>query len=113
MQSSDRLVGYEVGRAGIGIRGVAPVAYEGRHIGTVEFGLNVDQTLLEQLQQAYDVDWQILLSQDAPLLRRSTASRLMLARFPNCRVGRHPTRSDLRTGRCLPPGIPTTDATLL
>jgi methyl-accepting chemotaxis protein len=57
--------GVEVGRAGIGIRGVAPVAYEGRHIGTVEFGVNVDQTLLEQLQQAYDVDWQILLSQDA------------------------------------------------
>jgi signal transduction histidine kinase/DNA-binding response OmpR family regulator len=57
--------GVEVGRAGIGIRGVVPVAYQDQHIGTVEFGANVDQTLLERLKQANGVDWQILLSQDS------------------------------------------------
>ncbi|MCA9872565.1 MAG: GAF domain-containing protein, partial [Anaerolineales bacterium] len=30
--------------------------------GTVEFGLNVDQNLIEELKKQYDADWQILLS---------------------------------------------------
>ncbi len=56
--------GLEIGRAGLGIRGIAPVSYQGEHIGTVEFGLNVDQTLLNSVKQQFGVDWQILLRQD-------------------------------------------------
>lgn len=56
--------GLEVGRAGAGIRGVVPVFYQGEHIGSVEFGLNVDQTLLQQLKQGIGSDWQILLKRD-------------------------------------------------
>ncbi|MCA9876104.1 MAG: hypothetical protein KC441_20670, partial [Anaerolineales bacterium] len=54
--------GLEIGRGGLGMRGVVPVNYQGSHIGTVEFGLNVDQNLIEELKKQYDADWQILLS---------------------------------------------------
>ncbi|MCA9933222.1 MAG: GAF domain-containing protein [Ardenticatenaceae bacterium] len=56
--------GPEIGRAGLGIRGVVPVQYEGQHIGTVEFGLSIDQNLLNQLKSGIGSDWQILLRQD-------------------------------------------------
>lgn len=56
--------GPEIGRGGLGVRGVVPVSYEGEHIGTVEFGLNVDQTLINSIKQRFGNDWQILLRQD-------------------------------------------------
>ncbi|MFZ5879266.1 MAG: cache domain-containing protein [Chloroflexota bacterium] len=55
------VAGIEIGRGGLGVRGVAPVSYQGRHIGTVEFGLNVDQTLLDEMKNSYGAEWQILL----------------------------------------------------
>ncbi len=54
--------GPEIGRGGLGIRGVVPVTYQGRHIGTVEFGTNVDLTLIEELKSEFGYDMQILLS---------------------------------------------------
>jgi len=54
--------GPEIGRGGLGVRGIAPVSYQGEHVGTVEFGLNVDQTLLTSLKEQFGADWQILLS---------------------------------------------------
>lgn len=56
--------GLEVGRGGMGLRGVVPVTYQGRHIGTVEFGVNIDQPLLDALKEEYDANWQILLRRD-------------------------------------------------
>ncbi len=53
--------GIEIGRGGLGVRGVVPVNYQGTHIGTVEFGLNIDQTLLNELKTSYGDEWQILL----------------------------------------------------
>ncbi len=53
--------GLEIGRGGLGIRGVAPVSYENEHIGTVEFGLNVDQTLLNTLKEQMNADLQLML----------------------------------------------------
>jgi len=57
--------GSEIGRAGLGVRGVVPVSHLDEHIGTVEFGLNVDQTLLEEMKAQFGNDWQILLNRDA------------------------------------------------
>ncbi len=53
--------GLEIGRGGLGIRGIAPVSYENEHIGTVEFGLNVDQTLLNTLEDQMNADLQLML----------------------------------------------------
>ena len=54
--------GLEIGRGGLGMRGVVPVSYQDDHIGTVEFGLNVDQSFINELKNQYNADWQILLS---------------------------------------------------
>ena len=54
--------GLEIGRAGLGVRGVVPVFYQDQHIGSVEFGLNVGRTLLQELQEQFGGEWQILLS---------------------------------------------------
>lgn len=59
------VAGPEIGRSGLGVRGVVPVTHSGEHIGTVEFGLNVDRTLLEQMKAQFGGEWQILLDRDA------------------------------------------------
>ena len=43
--------GIEKGRFGLGLRGVAPVSYWGKHIGTVEFGRDLNDSLLNQLKK--------------------------------------------------------------
>lgn len=57
--------GLEIGRGGLGVRGVVPVVYQGRQIGTVEFGPNVDLTTLEELKAEFGYDMQILLERNA------------------------------------------------
>ncbi len=57
--------GLEIGRGGLGIRGVVPVFYEGRHIGAVEFGLNVNAPLFQNLKSELGVDWQLYLEKTA------------------------------------------------
>jgi len=39
--------GLEKGVAGVGVRGVVPVSHQGRHVGTVEYGLSADQALFD------------------------------------------------------------------
>ncbi|MCB9135632.1 MAG: GAF domain-containing protein [Anaerolineales bacterium] len=56
------LAGLEIGRGGLGVRGIAPISYQNQHIGTVEFGLNLDQTLVNEVKSEFGADWQILLS---------------------------------------------------
>jgi PAS domain S-box-containing protein len=56
--------GLEVGRGGMGVRGVVPVFFQGEHIGSVEIGANVDQILLDALKEDYNADWQIFLRRD-------------------------------------------------
>ena len=59
------IAGLEVGRGGAGIRGVQPVFYEGHHIGSVEYGLNFDETLVTSLKEEYGNDWRILLTRES------------------------------------------------
>lgn len=54
--------GPELGRGGLGVRGVVPVSYQGRHIGSVEFGTDIGSTLIEELKGNFGYDMQILLS---------------------------------------------------
>lgn len=69
------IAGIEIGRGGLGIRGVAPVSYRNMHIGTVEFGLNVDQTLLEEMKKLYGSEWQILLLKEEAEIATFVAPR--------------------------------------
>jgi PAS domain S-box-containing protein len=58
------VAGLEVGRGGIGLRGVVPVYHQGQHIGSVEFGSNLDEAVLQSLKENFNADWQITLRQD-------------------------------------------------
>ncbi len=57
--------GMEIGRSGLGVRGVIPVSYLEKHIGTVEFGIDVGQPLLEEMKAQSGDDWQLMLSRRA------------------------------------------------
>ncbi len=48
--------GVEVGVAGAGIRGVVPVFYKGKHIGSVEFGLALNNALLGRIKKSRGFD---------------------------------------------------------
>lgn len=54
--------GIESGVAGLGLRAVVPVqGPDGTHIGTVEFGLSVDQSFLDRFHESFGVDAALLL----------------------------------------------------
>jgi len=48
--------GIEKGVAGLGLRGMVPVKYEGRHIGSVEFGMSFGQAFFDNFKKRYGVD---------------------------------------------------------
>ncbi|GGI20179.1 methyl-accepting chemotaxis protein [Bradyrhizobium guangdongense] len=50
------VVGLEGGVAGLGIRGVVPIAQAGKHLGSVEFGLTFGQSFLEDFKLNRHVD---------------------------------------------------------
>ena len=50
------VVGLESGVAGLGFRGVVPVALAGKHLGTVEFGLTLGQSFFDQFKRERGID---------------------------------------------------------
>ncbi|HJR80988.1 MAG TPA: cache domain-containing protein [Anaerolineales bacterium] len=56
------IAGLESEQDNLGIRGVVPVFYQGVHIGSVEFGIGFNETLLIDLKEKYGGEWHILLS---------------------------------------------------
>ena len=50
------IMGLEKGVAGLGIRGISPVYYNGKHYGSVEFGMSFGQPFFDQFKQKYGVD---------------------------------------------------------
>ena len=54
--------GLETGRTGIGLRGVEPIFFRGRHYGSVEFGGDL-LPVLENIKKAYGVEVGVSLSQ--------------------------------------------------
>ena len=50
------VMGLEKGKGGLGIRGIAPVSYEGQYIGTVELGLDFGERFLHHYVERYELD---------------------------------------------------------
>jgi GAF domain-containing protein/HAMP domain-containing protein len=55
------VAGLESENGNLGIRGVVPVYYQKKHIGSVEFGIGFNKTLLIDLKEKYGGEWHILL----------------------------------------------------
>ncbi|RLC86795.1 MAG: hypothetical protein DRJ03_07740 [Chloroflexi bacterium] len=53
--------GLEKGVYGVFIRGIAPVSYEGEHIGTVELGLDFGERFLRHYAEHYELDVSVYL----------------------------------------------------
>jgi methyl-accepting chemotaxis protein len=53
--TSQPVKGLEIGVAGLGVRGVVPIAVDGRHLGTVELGMSFGQAFFDAYSNAHDV----------------------------------------------------------
>jgi len=56
--------GLEKGVAGLGIRGITPVSYQGQHVGSVEFGMSFGQAFFDKFKSKYGVDIALYLPGD-------------------------------------------------
>ncbi|MBI1296304.1 HAMP domain-containing protein [bacterium] len=63
-ETSANVSGLEKGKGGFGVRGVVPVRYEGKAVGTFEIGMNFDQQLLDLLKANFGADFSIFLQQE-------------------------------------------------
>ena len=59
------IVGLEGGVAGLGIRGVVPIALTGKHLGSVEFGLTFGQSFFEEFKRTRRVDISFRVAENA------------------------------------------------
>jgi putative methionine-R-sulfoxide reductase with GAF domain len=74
-QTQQPVAGLEVGRDGLGLRGVHPVFYAGEHVGSVEFGLNIDSVFINNLKNLYGNDWRIMITRES--LRVATRDQIV------------------------------------
>ena len=59
-QQKQSVSGLEIGVAGLGLRGVVPVLFEGKHVGVVEFGKDLDDALVMPLKEKFGVDVSVI-----------------------------------------------------
>lgn len=59
-QQKQPVSGLEIGVAGLGLRGVVPVSFEGKYIGIVEFGKDLDDDLVMPLKKKFGVDVSVI-----------------------------------------------------
>ena len=64
-QTKQPIQGVEKGVAGLGIRGVYPVEYAGRHLGSVEFGLTLGDKLLSSFKGQNGVEATLYVQGDS------------------------------------------------
>ena len=63
-QAKKAIQGLEVGVAGLGVRGLVPVSYEGRHVGSVEFGMSFGQAFFDEYAKLHHVDLELYIDRD-------------------------------------------------
>jgi len=66
--------GLEVGRAGLGMRGVVPVLHEGRQVGAVEFGLSFGEDFFTNFAERFDAQVSLYLDRDGRFERFAGSS---------------------------------------
>lgn len=73
--------GLEKGVAGLGIRGVVPVSYQGQHIGSLEFGTSLGSEIINGFATTHGVDIGVFMGvgQGAKLLGSSYGEKPLLS----------------------------------
>jgi len=49
------IYGLEIGRAGLGVRGMVPISHDGKHQGSIEFGMSFGQAFFDDYTASHDV----------------------------------------------------------
>ncbi|PLX33949.1 MAG: methyl-accepting chemotaxis protein, partial [Hyphomicrobiales bacterium] len=65
-------VGTEIGVAGLGVRGMVPVFHDGKHVGSVEFGMSFGQPFFDQFKRDYGVEAALYLKRGDKYQRFAT-----------------------------------------
>jgi methyl-accepting chemotaxis protein len=55
-QTQAPVVGLDIGVYGLGLRGLTPVFKDGKHLGSVEFGMSFDNTFFDDFKARYGID---------------------------------------------------------
>ncbi|MET0089814.1 MAG: methyl-accepting chemotaxis protein [Candidatus Thiodiazotropha sp.] len=71
-QNNREIQGLEVGVAGLGVRGMVPVSYQGKHQGTVEFGMSFGQAFFDDYAKHHEVNLELYINRDGKLDRFAT-----------------------------------------
>jgi methyl-accepting chemotaxis protein len=66
-QNKQAIQGLEVGVAGLGVRGLVPVSFEGKHVGTVEFGMSFGQAFFDNYSEHHGVKLELYIKRDGKL----------------------------------------------
>ncbi len=74
-QSRKPIKGMEVGVAGLGVRGIVPVFSEGRHIGSVEFGMSFGQPFFDDFSKKYGVDVALYIDRSGNMEEFATTAK--------------------------------------
>ena len=59
--------GLEFGVGGLGARGMVPVFYQGRHLGSVEFGMSVGQSFFDDFKGSFGVEAALYIVRDGQI----------------------------------------------
>ena len=59
--------GLEVGVAGLGVRGLVPVNFEGKHVGSLEFGMSFGQSFFDNYASTHEVDLELYINRDGKM----------------------------------------------
>jgi len=62
--SKHAVQGLEAGVAGLGVRGIVPVFHQGRHLGSIEFGMSFGQPFIDRFAADYGVDVALYLQRN-------------------------------------------------
>ncbi|MCG8428211.1 MAG: methyl-accepting chemotaxis protein [Chromatiales bacterium] len=65
--SKQGVKGLEIGVAGLGVRGLSPVFHDGKHIGSVEFGMSFGQAFFDDFSSKHHVDLALYLNRASGL----------------------------------------------
>lgn len=66
-QTKQPIQGLEVGVAGLGVRGLVPVAHEGGHVGSVEFGMSFGQSFFDEYARHHGVNLELYVRREGRL----------------------------------------------
>ncbi|MFW6247942.1 MAG: ATP-binding protein [bacterium] len=99
--------GFEIGRFGAGHRFVYPLAHDGRHVGSVELGISVDEVIRPVLHEL-GKDAELVMPASADLLRRprtASGAPRWVAAVRQAVAARHPLRDDRGASFVLPVSV--------